>query len=353
MIVTLGNHEAEFLARPGKKKKAEEFEKKNWPAGVVKSLSAGRNDYGHPARPARGRARELVVLRSRKLRQDEPLDRSAAPASAVVDSRSVRRDLPARSAQVVEGGHGRKGPRGPAAAHIVFGHDPGAFKDKGTIQTQAAALLIDVGMTRVQTAKGRFSCIDHKDGRTWRRRYERTSTPARGLARAEKRRTAREFPPHPRFRPHPGHGRSPHRWVARRSRAGDLGLDSIWQHGVRHLRSCAHSRSGRGLRLMKRCGRRMRARNMRSAAAPACRGRRPRPERAGVLAAVRLQPPRLGRRLAGVPGIHAPCFDTVCSRDHVERGIPPRGHARVALTDIVHPQGVHPTGDGDALAMLR
>src|SRR4029079_19156109 len=27
VIVTLGNHEAEFLARPGKKKKAEEFEK--------------------------------------------------------------------------------------------------------------------------------------------------------------------------------------------------------------------------------------------------------------------------------------------------------------------------------------
>jgi hypothetical protein len=52
------------------------------------------------------------------------------------------------------------------AAHIVFGHDPGAFKDKGTIQTKGGRLfLIDVGMTPdFDYSKGALLLIDRKDG---------------------------------------------------------------------------------------------------------------------------------------------------------------------------------------------
>ena len=50
--------------------------------------------------------------------------------------------------------------------HIVFGHDPGAFRDKGTIQTKGGRLfLIDVGMTpEFDYSKGALLLIDRKDG---------------------------------------------------------------------------------------------------------------------------------------------------------------------------------------------
>jgi hypothetical protein len=52
------------------------------------------------------------------------------------------------------------------AAHIVFGHDPGAFRDKGTIQTKGGRLfLIDVGMTpEFDYSKGALLLVDRKDG---------------------------------------------------------------------------------------------------------------------------------------------------------------------------------------------
>ena len=51
------------------------------------------------------------------------------------------------------------------AGHIVFGHDPGAFRDKGTIQARdkGRLFLIDVGMTpEFDYSKGALLLIDRQ-----------------------------------------------------------------------------------------------------------------------------------------------------------------------------------------------
>jgi hypothetical protein len=174
VIVTLGNHEAEFLARPGKKKKAEEFEKEMSARGIdLRDVAAGRNDYGRFLRglPVAARVNSWFFCHAGST-SGMSLGQIGDHFRAAVDSGKWKNPFLIGDDSLLEA---RKWWKGDAddkdlaalpAAHIVFGHDPGAFRDKGAIQTKGGRLfLIDVGMTpEFDYSKGALLLIDRKDG---------------------------------------------------------------------------------------------------------------------------------------------------------------------------------------------
>ena len=174
VIVTLGNHEAEFLARPGKKKKAEAFEKELAQRGIdLQDVAAGRNDYGRFLRglPVAARVNSWFFVHGGST-SGMSLDQIAGHFRAVVDSGRWKNPFLIGESSLLEARKWWKGDTDEKdlaalpAAHIVFGHDPGAFRDKGTIQTKGGRLfLIDVGMTpEFDYSKGALLLIDRKDG---------------------------------------------------------------------------------------------------------------------------------------------------------------------------------------------
>jgi hypothetical protein len=174
VIVTLGNHEAEFLARPGKKKKAEEFERELDERGIdLHDVATGRNDYGRFMLnlPMAARVNNWFFAHGGST-SGMSLGQIGDHFRAVVDSGRWKNPFLIGDDSLLEA---RKWWKGDAddkdlaalpAAHIVFGHDPGAFRDKGTIQTKGGRLfLIDVGMTpEFDYSKGALLFIDRKDG---------------------------------------------------------------------------------------------------------------------------------------------------------------------------------------------
>jgi hypothetical protein len=174
VIVTLGNHEAEFLARPGKKK-ALEFERELAERGIdFHDVAEGRNDYGQfmlnlplaasvnswffaHGGSTSGLSRVQLADRFRKVVdagrwKDEFLvgDDSLLEARLWWKRAQDQRDLAALP-----------------AAHIVFGHDPGAFKGKGMIQAHGGGrlFLIDVGMSpAIDDSQGALLLIDRQRG---------------------------------------------------------------------------------------------------------------------------------------------------------------------------------------------
>lgn len=173
VIVTLGNHEAEFLAHPGKKK-AIEFENELAQRGIdYKEVAAGGNAYGRFMRslPLAARVNSWFFAHggSTSAMSLAQLDQSFR---GVVDSGVWKNPFLVGDDSLLEA---RKWWRDGAdardlaalpAAHIVFGHDPGAFKDKGTIQTREGRIfLIDVGMTRAfDYSMGALLLIDRQGG---------------------------------------------------------------------------------------------------------------------------------------------------------------------------------------------
>jgi hypothetical protein len=174
VIVTLGNHEAEFLARPGKKKKAEEFERELSERHIdLHDVAEGRNAYGRffLGLPVAARVNGWFFCHAGST-SGMSLTQIGDHFRAVVDSGRWKNPFLIGDDSLLEA---RKWWKGDAddkdlaalpAAHIVFGHDPGAFRDKGTIQTKNGRLfLIDVGMTpEFDYSKGALMLIDRKDG---------------------------------------------------------------------------------------------------------------------------------------------------------------------------------------------
>jgi hypothetical protein len=174
VIVTLGNHEAEFLARPGKKKKAEEFERELSERHIdLHDVAEGRNAYGRffLGLPVAARVNGWFFSHAGST-SGMSLTQIGDHFRAVVDSGRWKNQFLIGDDSLLEA---RKWWKGDAddkdlaalpAAHIVFGHDPGAFRDKGTIQTKNGRLfLIDVGMTpEFDYSKGALMLIDRKDG---------------------------------------------------------------------------------------------------------------------------------------------------------------------------------------------
>jgi hypothetical protein len=180
VIVMLGNHEAEFLARPGKKK-AIEFEKELDQRGIdYHDVAAGKNDYGKFMlnMPLAARVNGWFFAHGGST-SEQSLKQLSQHFREVVDSGRWKNPFLVGDDSLLEA---RKWWKGDAderdlsalpAAHIVFGHDPGAFRDKGTIQARndGRLFLIDVGMTRAfDYSKGALLFIDRKGGQdvaTW------------------------------------------------------------------------------------------------------------------------------------------------------------------------------------------
>ncbi len=174
VIVTLGNHEAEFLARPGKKKKAEEFERELAERNIdLHDVAEGRNAYGRffLGLPVAARVNGWFFSHAGST-SGMSLTQIGERFRAVVDSGRWKNPFLIGDDSLLEARKWWKGDTDDKdlaalpAAHIVFGHDPGAFRDKGTIQTKNGRLfLIDVGMTpEFDYSKGALLLIDRKDG---------------------------------------------------------------------------------------------------------------------------------------------------------------------------------------------
>jgi len=174
VIVTLGNHEAEFLARPGKKKKAEQFERELSERHIdLHDVAEGRNAYGRffLGLPVAARVNGWFFCHAGST-SGMSLTQIGDRFRAVVDSGRWKNPFLIGDDSLLEARKWWKGDMDDKdlaalpAAHIVFGHDPGAFRDKGTIQTKGGRLfLIDVGMTpEFDYSKGALMLIDRKDG---------------------------------------------------------------------------------------------------------------------------------------------------------------------------------------------
>ncbi len=174
VIVTLGNHEAEFLARPGKKKKAEEFERELSERHIdLHDVAVGGNAYGRffLGLPVAARVNGWFFSHAGST-SGMSLTQIGDHFRAVVDSGRWKNPFLIGDDSLLEARKWWKGDTDDKdlaalpAAHIVFGHDPGAFRDKGTIQTKGGRLfLIDVGMTpEFDYSKGALLLIDRKDG---------------------------------------------------------------------------------------------------------------------------------------------------------------------------------------------
>ena len=175
MIVTLGNHEAEFLARPGKKKKAEEFERELRQRGIdLDDVAEGRNEYGRFLRglPMAARLNSWFFAHGGST-SGMSLTEIADRFRAVVDSGRWKDPFLIGESSLLEARKWWKDDvekrdlAALPASHIVFGHDPGAFREKGTIQARdkGRLFLIDVGMTpEFDYSKGALLLIDRKDG---------------------------------------------------------------------------------------------------------------------------------------------------------------------------------------------
>src|SRR5438552_5739856 len=173
VIVVYGNHEAEFLAHPGKKK-AIEFERELDQRGIdFHDVAAGRNAYGRfrLTLPPVARVNGWVFCHGGstggislgqmgdRFRQEVDAGRWKSPF--IVGEDSV---LEAR--KWWKGGEDGKDLGALPARHIVFGHDPGAFPVKGKVQPHddsGKIFLIDVGMTPVfNYSQGELMLIDRQ-----------------------------------------------------------------------------------------------------------------------------------------------------------------------------------------------
>jgi calcineurin-like phosphoesterase family protein len=174
LIVMLGNHEAEFLAHPGKKK-AIEFENELDARGIdPQQVADGRNAYGRFMRslPLAARVNGWFFAHAGST-SHLSVTQLGDGFRAVVDSGRWKNQFLIGDDSVLEARKWWKGDEDDQdlaklpARHIVFGHDPGAFANKGTIQTKAGGnlFLIDVGMTPVfDYSRGALLLIDRQGG---------------------------------------------------------------------------------------------------------------------------------------------------------------------------------------------
>jgi len=160
VIVTLGNHEAEFLADP--QKKAREFAAELQSKGIDPLvLPNGQKPYGEwmMNRPLAARVNDWFFAHAGNT-SGKTIDELAAKFRREVDQGSWRSRFLIGDDSLLEAEKWWKQKsqttrllddylRTLNARHIVFGHDPGAFHNKGEIgqEEDGRIFLIDVGMS--------------------------------------------------------------------------------------------------------------------------------------------------------------------------------------------------------------
>lgn len=157
VIVTLGNHEAEFLADPGNKKAKREFDQELRGKGLdPEAVAAGQAPYGAwlADRPVAARVNAWFFAHAGNSSGASDAEIARRYEQAVNGgqwgSRFLIGDDSILEAQKWwKGGDLAASLAALGAGHIVFGHDPGAFKQPGRMAQRfdGRLFLIDVGMS--------------------------------------------------------------------------------------------------------------------------------------------------------------------------------------------------------------
>jgi hypothetical protein len=180
LVVTMGNHEAEFLADPGNDK-APEFRDELAAKGVdPASLPLGEERYGVwlMNRPVAAKVNDWFFAHGGNT-DGRTIERIASDFTSAVDAgkwgaKSLTGDdsiLEAR--EWWEAGKSKRRLDeyldALGASHIVFGHDPSALGAKGEIEAAEGGriILIDVGMSpAIDYSEGALLVISTRDGAT-------------------------------------------------------------------------------------------------------------------------------------------------------------------------------------------
>ena len=190
VVVTLGNHEAEFLADPGNKKAKREFDRELTTRKLDRSeVSSGRGRYGEwlVQRPLAARVNGWffshggnsngMSVSALAVAYRKAVDAGDWGAELLVGRDSILEAQKWWKAGALEANLAALGVR-----HIAFGHDPGAFDTPGRIAQKFDGRLfrIDVGMSpAVDFSNGALLWI-HPGSRG----EEATSIDASGVHRA-------------------------------------------------------------------------------------------------------------------------------------------------------------------------
>jgi Calcineurin-like phosphoesterase. len=175
LIITLGNHEAEFLANPWNKK-ADEFRLELKSRGInPESLPRGENAYGTwmMNRPFAARVNDWFFAHGGNT-SGKTIEELGDDFRQAVDKRDWGSPTLIDDSSLLEAREWWKQDAEPDALldqylkalktrHIVFGHDPSAFHHKGEIgqQRDGRIFLIDVGMSpAIDYSQGALLLID-------------------------------------------------------------------------------------------------------------------------------------------------------------------------------------------------
>jgi hypothetical protein len=174
VIVTLGNNEAEFLAKPGKEK-AEEFrdelEKKGMDADAVADGATAYGTWLHQ-RPLAAKVNSWFFVHAGQS-NGESVQQIAERYRGIVDAGKWKSKHLIGPDSIIEAERWwedraviDRNIAALGAAHIVFGHDPGAFKEGEIAEKFGGRIFrIDVGMTpTVNYSKGALLLIDRQGG---------------------------------------------------------------------------------------------------------------------------------------------------------------------------------------------
>jgi Calcineurin-like phosphoesterase len=179
VIVTLGNHEVEFLANP-ENKKAREFAAELQSKGIdPDSLPQSEKPYGEwlMNRPLAARVNDWFFSHAGNT-SGKTLDELAESFRHEVSQGNWGSDFLIGDDSLLESEKWWKRKGDPAklldgylsalnVRHIVFGHDPSAFHDKGKIgeEEDGRIFLIDVGMSpAIDYSKGALLLIETARG---------------------------------------------------------------------------------------------------------------------------------------------------------------------------------------------
>ena len=181
VIVTLGNHEAEFLADPGNEKSSE-FRAELQTKGIDPvTLRQGQQPYGEwiMRRPLAARINDWFFAHAGNT-TGKSISELSAGFRQVVDAGDWKSKLLIGDRSLLEAREWWKHEGGKKelldgylqvlkAKHIAFGHDPSAFHNKGEIgqELDGRIFLIDVGMSpAIDYSHGALLLIDRSGRKT-------------------------------------------------------------------------------------------------------------------------------------------------------------------------------------------
>ena len=174
VIVTLGNHEAEFLADPRNKKAKREFDHELREKGLdPQSVAGGEGTYGAwlANRPVAARVNSWFFAHAGNTSNASTAEiarqyRQAVDGGQWGSSFLIGDDSILEAQKWWKGGDIAASLAALAARHVVFGHDPGAFKQPGRMAQQfdGKLFLIDVGMSPAVNYSEGALLVVHRSG---------------------------------------------------------------------------------------------------------------------------------------------------------------------------------------------